>query len=213
MPRLLLVDDEPSQLKALQRTLRGLCPELHLDLALGGEEALVQVRARAHDVIVADLRMPGMDGLALLGEAARWQPLAVAMLLTGVADFGTAQRALNETGIFRYLTKPWEPDMLRSQVRAALEEYQRRVTQRDQAAAWQAEQGQLSPQELERLRLEQEEPGLTHVDWADDGAVLMPALDADLSASAAPCDDAPRDGPSSFSRSGRYAEQHPKQVR
>lgn len=182
MPRLLLVDDEPSQLKALQRTLRGLCPDLHLDLALGAEEALAHVRARTHDVIVADLRMPGMDGLALLGEAARWQPLAVAMLLTGVADFGTAQRALNEAGVFRYLTKPWEPEMLRSQVRTALAEFQRRATQQAQATAWQAGQGQLTPQELERLRLEQEEPGLTHVEWADDGAVLMPALDADLSA-------------------------------
>jgi response regulator RpfG family c-di-GMP phosphodiesterase len=181
MPRLLLVDDEPSQLKALQRTLRGLCPDLHMDLALCGEEALAHARARTHDVIVADLRMPGMDGLALLGEAARWQPLAVAMLLTGVADFSTAQRALNEKGIFRYLTKPWEPEMLRSQVTAALAEFQRRVTQQAQATAWQAGQGQLPPQELERLRLEQEEPGLTHVDWADDGAVLMPALDVDLS--------------------------------
>ena len=181
MPRLLLVDDEASQLKALQRTLRGLCPDLHLDLALSGEEALAHVRARAHDVIVADLRMPGMDGLTLLAQAARWQPLAVTMLLTGVADFATAQRALNEAGIFRYLTKPWEPELLRSQMRLALAEFQRRVTQQAQATAWQAGQGQLTAQELERLRLEQEEPGLTHVEWADDGAVLMPALDADLS--------------------------------
>ncbi|MCO5976346.1 response regulator [Ideonella oryzae] len=180
MPRLLLVDDEPSQLKALQRTLRGLCPDLHMDLALGGEEALTHLRARAHDAILADLRMPGMDGLTLLGQAARWQPLAVPMLLTGVADFATAQRALNETGIFRYLTKPWEPELLRAHVCAALAEFQHRVTQQTQAAAWQAEQGVLSPQELERLRLEREEPGLTHVEWADDGAVLMPALDAHL---------------------------------
>ena len=150
MPRLLLVDDEPSQLKALQRTLRGLCPDLHLDLALSGDEALVHVRARAHDAILADLRMPGMDGLSLLGEAARWQPLAVPMLLTGVADFATAQRALNETGIFRYLTKPWEPEMLRSQVCAALSEFQRRSTQQAQAIAWQAGQGALAWCALDR---------------------------------------------------------------
>ena len=121
MPRLLLVDDEPSQLKALQRTLRGLCPDLHLDLALSGEEALAHVRARAHDVIVADLRMPGMDGLTLLAQVARWQPLAVTMLLTGVADFATAQRALNETGIFRYLTKPWSDAELLLTIREAFE--------------------------------------------------------------------------------------------
>lgn len=180
MARLLLVDDEPAQLRALQRSLRGLQPDLDFDLAVGGAEALALARAHAHDVVVADLHMPGLDGLALLREVARWQPLAVRLLLTGTADFATAQRAVNEAGVFRYLTKPWDPEALRQHIGQALDEARRRKACDEQASAWQASLGLLTPEEIERRRLEAEEPGITHVDWEADGAVRMPALDADF---------------------------------
>jgi two-component system probable response regulator PhcQ len=97
-----------------------------------------------------------------------------------VGDFATAQRAVNEIGVFRYLSKPWTEIELHQHLQAALRFAAERHEQRDAALAWSASQGQLSAQELERRRLEAEEPGITQVEWAEDGAVLMPALDDEV---------------------------------
>lgn len=180
MPRLLLVDDEPALLQALRRLLRRLGPDVRLDLAEGGAAALPLLQEHRYDVVISDLRMPGMDGLDLLCRVAQLQPLAVRLLLTGQADFPTAQRAVNETGVFRYLTKPWTDGALLDHVATALRQARQLQEQDEQASAWQASVGLLTPEEIERRRLEAEEPGLLQVEWADDGAVLMPPLDSPL---------------------------------
>lgn len=177
MPTLLLVDDEVSVLAALKRSLRqhfgtAISMELCSDPAAGLQRAL----ERSFDIVVCDLRMPGIDGMGFLTRFSEIQPLCVKLMLTGSADFATAQRAVNEIGIFRYLTKPWQDAELAEHVQAALDHAQAAAVQREQATAWAASQGEISPQELERRRLERLEPGLTLVDWGADGAVLMPPL-------------------------------------
>jgi two-component system, probable response regulator PhcQ len=99
------------------------------------------------------------------------------MMLTGSADFATAQRAVNEIGIYRYLTKPWQEMELLGHLRAAMNHALQRQQTEQQAQAWLADQAKPSPQELERLRLESLEPGLTEVEWSEDGAIIMPSLD------------------------------------
>jgi response regulator RpfG family c-di-GMP phosphodiesterase len=89
------------------------------------------------------------------------------MVLTGTGDFETAQRAINETGVFRYLTKPWSETDLRSHVSAAIE----KVRQAKAPAA-----REVDPQAIERRRLEALEPGITAVEWGPQGEVLMPPL-------------------------------------
>lgn len=179
--RLLIVDDEPHILAALKRTLRlvppppgrtGITIEAHTDAAT----ALDRLRVCDHDLVLSDLRMPLMDGLTFLHEASQLRPHAVRMVLTGSADFHTAQRAINEARVFRYICKPWTDAELVAEVADALAQAQQSRAQREAAQAWQDHRDAPSAEELERRRLEALEPGLTHVDWGPTGEVLMPSL-------------------------------------
>jgi CheY-like chemotaxis protein len=64
--RILFVDDEPHLLDGLRRSLRPMCKEWNPSFAAGGEEALAVLAREPFNVIVTDMRMPGMDGTALL---------------------------------------------------------------------------------------------------------------------------------------------------
>lgn len=177
MTTLLLVDDELSVLAALKRSLRArFGSDLRMELCSDATAGLQRALERPFDIVVSDLRMPGMDGLTFLTRFAEIQPHSVKLMLTGSADFGTAQRAVNEIGIFRYLTKPWQDAELAEHIQVSIDHARQSAQQRDRAVAWAASQGQISPQELERHRLEQIEPGLTQVEWGPDGAVIMPPL-------------------------------------
>ncbi|MGC4395848.1 HD domain-containing phosphohydrolase [Hydrogenophaga sp. T2] len=115
----LCVDDEPNILSALRRTLRA--DGLRVLTAAGGAEALQLLEAEAVDLVVSDMRMPGMDGAALLEHVhARW-PASVRLLLTGHADTDAAVAAINRGRIFRYLHKPWDEGEFRTAVRQGLQ--------------------------------------------------------------------------------------------
>lgn len=122
MAHVLLVDDEPSVLAALQRTLRQhFGPQLEVEALSDPIAALARARDKRFDLVISDLRMPEVDGIAFLTLMAAVQPDAVRMVLTGSADFATAQQAINEAGAFRYLCKPWQPQELVQHVQAALQ--------------------------------------------------------------------------------------------
>lgn len=178
MQRLLLLDDEASILSALQRTLRPHFGRLlKVDACGSAAEALALGAAHRYDLVISDLRMPVMDGLEFLTRFAVLQPESVRLMLTGSADFATAQRAVNEIGIYRYLTKPWTADEIVGHLHDALAHAGQRRRERDGATAWESSCGLMSPQEAERRKLEAIEPGLTRVEWEADGSVLMPPLD------------------------------------
>jgi two-component system, probable response regulator PhcQ len=173
MMRLLIVDDEPGVLQALQRSLRARYRErLRIRTCAGPLAALALVRAEPFDIVLSDLRMPEADGIELLSLVAAVLPASVRMLLTGTADFSTAQRAITDAGVFRYLCKPWTDHELFAHLDAAI---QQAVLQRAAAPAV----PELSPQEAEARRLEKQEPGITEVQWGPTGEVLMPPLPGD----------------------------------
>jgi two-component system probable response regulator PhcQ len=177
-PRLLLVDDELSIVRALTRALRqAFTGALQIESCTSGAEALELMHGRRFDVIVSDLRMPGMGGMELLERASALQPDCVRMILTGTSDFGTAQQALNGFGVYRYLTKPWETDDLIAHIGSAVKHGELVRQQRSQALEWAASQGQVSPQDVERHRLESMEPGITLVEWDEDGCLVLAPLD------------------------------------
>lgn len=125
LPRLLLVDDEPNVLHALRRTLRG-----HAEVCLHTDplEALAQLERDVADevppaAVVCDMRMPGLDGAATLARARALSPDSTRLLLTGQTDLGAAVRAVNDGGIFRFLTKPCPPEQLLAAVADAVAQH------------------------------------------------------------------------------------------
>jgi response regulator RpfG family c-di-GMP phosphodiesterase len=119
--RILCVDDEPCVLQAYQRALR---KQFIIEGASGGKEAIdVIARNGPYAVIVADMRMPGMDGIQFLVKAREIAPDSVRMMLTGNADQQTALDAVNEGHIFRFLTKPCPPHVFARSLEAGIAQY------------------------------------------------------------------------------------------
>ena len=118
--QVLYVDDDAGLCRLFSRFFSGDA-DLAISTAGSGPEAVDLIRSRSFDVIVSDLRMPGMNGLDFLATARRERPEARRLLVSGQADFGDALEAINRVGIDRLLTKPWEMDDVRSAVRGAAE--------------------------------------------------------------------------------------------
>ncbi|MDB5312817.1 MAG: hypothetical protein JWO38_7019 [Gemmataceae bacterium] len=115
--RVLFVDDEPNILDGLRRTLRPLRREWDMRFAGGGAEALTVMAAEPVDVLVTDMRMPGMDGDELLARVRRQHPLVVRMVLTGQCTREAVLRLVPLAhGVF---SKPCDPDVLTAAVRRA----------------------------------------------------------------------------------------------
>ena len=120
--KILFVDDDPNILAALQRNLR---KQFTFDTALGGKEGLESLRTRGpYALLVADMSMPGMDGVEFLERAMEHAPDAVRMMLTGNADQQTAVDAVNRGQVFRFLNKPCAPEILIPALEAGLKHYQ-----------------------------------------------------------------------------------------
>jgi response regulator RpfG family c-di-GMP phosphodiesterase len=118
--KILLVDDDTNLLSALERNLR---LQFNLETAPGGEAALAKMAAGPYAVIVADMQMPGMDGIQLLTEVQKRFPDTVRLMLTGNADQHTAVQAVNQGHVFQFLNKPCPPEMLARALQAGLKQY------------------------------------------------------------------------------------------
>jgi response regulator RpfG family c-di-GMP phosphodiesterase len=119
--KILFVDDEPNVLSGFQRKMRNSFP---LDIALSGEQGLAMMQAQGpFAVIVSDMQMPGMNGLEFLAKVEARAPETVRMMLTGNADQKTAVDAVNRGHIFRFMTKPCEPEVLAEMLKAGLKQY------------------------------------------------------------------------------------------
>jgi response regulator RpfG family c-di-GMP phosphodiesterase len=116
--RVLYVDDEPSLCRAFARLFREDA-KFVISTVSSPEEAVDLIGKESFDVIVSDLRMPGMSGIELLATARRTVPDARRLLVSGYADFESALDAINEVGVDRLLTKPWENEEVRGAVRSA----------------------------------------------------------------------------------------------
>lgn len=110
MKRILFVDDEQKILDGLRRMLRPQRRQWETTFVSSGQEALATLACAPFDVVVSDMRMPGMDGAQLLNEVRKQYPHIVRIVLSGQSDQETLLRSVRST--HQYLSKPCNPDAL-----------------------------------------------------------------------------------------------------
>jgi len=108
-PSLLVVDDKRDLAQGVALVLEDLSGDIRV--VHSGDDALAAMRGRAADLVLSDIRMPGMDGLALLGRLREGWPHARVILFTGYATVDSAVEAMKQ-GAYHYLTKPFDNDEL-----------------------------------------------------------------------------------------------------
>jgi HD-like signal output (HDOD) protein len=112
--RILFVDDEPNVLGGLQRMLRSMRHEWEMAFAAGGKEALDVLARESFDVVVTDMRMPGMDGADLLAKVMSRYPKTVRIILSGHSDREVIMKSIGPAQ--QYLSKPCDAEILKSTV-------------------------------------------------------------------------------------------------
>lgn len=109
--KILFVDDELNILEGLRRMLRALRSEYDMHFATGSSEALQIMEGERFDVIVSDMRMPGMDGAELLEIVKDKHPHTIRIMLTGQADESSILRTVGV--VHQFLAKPCDPEKLK----------------------------------------------------------------------------------------------------
>ncbi|WP_138498658.1 SpoIIE family protein phosphatase [Nostoc sp. PA-18-2419] len=119
--KLMVVDDEPDNLDLLYRTFRRDFQVYKANHALGALEILEKVGEMA--VIISDQRMPEMSGSEFFSRTVERFPDTIRILLTGFTDVEDLVDAINSGQVFKYITKPWNPERLRALVEQATDTY------------------------------------------------------------------------------------------
>ncbi|MFH1491292.1 MAG: response regulator [Pseudomonadota bacterium] len=116
-PHILVMEDELSMAKGLELILKE--GGYAVDLAMTGRNALDKFSRRPFDLLVADLRLPDMDGLEVIKEVKQSRPETEAIIVTGYPSVSSAVNSV-KIGVFDYLRKPFTEDQLMDSVRGAL---------------------------------------------------------------------------------------------
>lgn len=117
--RICFVDDEPNILQGLKRFMRPMINEWEMEFHLSGESALFSMSQNGpFNVVVSDMRMPGMDGAALLARIRQDYPETIRVILSGYADNESILRTIGPAHV--YLAKPCDGEALRSAIRHPL---------------------------------------------------------------------------------------------
>jgi DNA-binding NtrC family response regulator len=119
--KIMIVDDEPANLRTLERLFR---LDYQVITAPSGAEALALLDRHDVALMISDQRMPAITGIELMTRTVAIRPQMVKILLTGYTDVGALIEAINSGLVYRYLTKPWNNDDLRTTVGRALEHYE-----------------------------------------------------------------------------------------
>ncbi len=120
-PTLLVVDDEPEVLHSVHDLFR---LDYRMLTCERGTDALKLLESPEDiHVVMSDQRMPGMTGVEVLRHAKRLRPEATRLMFTAYADIKAVVDAINQGSVFRYITKPWDPDELQTLVRQAVEQH------------------------------------------------------------------------------------------
>lgn len=166
----LFIDDEPMLLTGLRRALRSMAPQWTVRFADSGASALDQLLRRPADVVVSDIRMPGMDGLELLSRVRDQYPGTLRVALSGHNELEHVLAAVAVT--HRFLYKPCDVQLLQATVTQLLEINQRINSPRMQAFVTRSGDLPASPAVVDRLNI-------VLLDPAALPAAIIDALSAD----------------------------------
>jgi response regulator RpfG family c-di-GMP phosphodiesterase len=119
---ILLVDDETNIINALKRTLR--CDGYTILTANSGEEGLALLAKHEVGVIISDQRMPHMTGVEFLRKVKILYPKTLRIVLSGYTELESITNIINEGAICKFLTKPWDDDLLQDNIREAFQHYE-----------------------------------------------------------------------------------------
>jgi len=175
MLRLLIIDDEPMVLSALEWTLRPYAEAMQLQVQCMADpkQALNWLAQNGAELILCDYLMPKMDGTNFLRVVKEMYPESIRMMLSASSDIATIMSAVNEAEVFRYITKPWNISDLQQVLTEAITRHNQIVEERSLISVAIAAKRPLSNQEREVERLEQLEPGITKLDMDETGAILI----------------------------------------
>ncbi len=191
---ILLVDDEASVLSSITRALRGEQYEVISELS--GELALQLMKKRAFKVVVSDERMLQMQGSEFLGIIRKRYPGTVRILLTGHATIEAAMRAVNEGGIYKFLTKPWNDSDLKQIIRDAIEKHDA------EQEAWRIF-ARLNSERDELGLLEDDFPGISRLERDSTGKLALPDLsEEEIEQLRVDCEQAFMNQPDEFAATG-----------
>lgn len=132
--RVLIVDDDVALLQALPQALLLRIPGIQVDTSASAQEALELIQQHDYDAIVSDIKMPGMDGLALLPKIQELRPNTPTLLITGHGEHDLAVRALR-AGAYDFIQKPIDRDYLVSALERAIQTHQLRRQVHEQQLA------------------------------------------------------------------------------
>ncbi|HKX19859.1 MAG TPA: SpoIIE family protein phosphatase [bacterium] len=148
-PRVLVVDDDPALLEALPDTIRLRMPGTTVETCSSAAPALAQIGALDYDAIVSDIKMPGMDGLALVAQVRAVRPDTPVLLITGHGEHDLAVRSLR-AGAYDYVQKPIDREYFVASLGRAIHVRQLRRQIADQQRALARHAGQLEETVQER---------------------------------------------------------------
>lgn len=171
MSRLLLLDDEPAVVNAICRELRG--EGWQLDAFTDPQVVLEALSQNTYELILSDLRMPELDGIAFLQFAKQLQPDALRLLLSGDSDRETLVRAINRAEVYRFISKPWDAYELRSTLHTCLELQHSQVERKALLERVRQQQHAIDAHEAHLRKMRQEHPEIFAVARSEDGAILL----------------------------------------
>lgn len=179
--RIVLIDDEPHVLSALQRMLRQQPPVAGHPCAVetytSPLQAIEAMQERVVDVVVCDYRMPELDGVETLRRLKEVQPQTGRILLSGSREFDTVVDAINVAQVGRIVIKPWSDAELLAAIRDAVETRRLRLENAELADQLRIQRGLLTKQDAELRRIESQWPGITRVEFGEDGSVCISDVD------------------------------------
>jgi len=168
--KILIVDDEANVLSALNRSLFDEPYQILTETS--AEEALESMKLHPFKVVISDERMAGMQGSEFLARVQELYPETVRILLTGHATLEAAIRAVNQGGIYRFFTKPWDDMELKFAVRSAVEKFDLEAENRRLLDT-------IRKQALELKVLEKRYPGITRLEKDRQGSFVLPDIPED----------------------------------